>query len=149
MSRWNRPMREYHPIVPKCFVCHKPMSASVFDSTLNAYRHPYDCTKPKTRPSKEERARLRRAAGVEYRQLPMTSLVEISAEFYNHDPEIAETEALQLHEKMKEARGPRGGHYRLGPVLSVAIEYRLPLFVRSWAKRKGTYVRPSRMRDLV
>ena len=57
-------MRPFKSYVPQCFRCHKPMTASVFDSTLNAYVHPYDCLVPKGRPSRETRERLRKAAGV-------------------------------------------------------------------------------------
>jgi hypothetical protein len=42
-------MRDYHPIVPKCAVCGKPMTAAVFDSALGAYVHPYNCLAPTRR----------------------------------------------------------------------------------------------------
>ena len=64
MSKWNRPMTRFRSFVPRCAVCGEPMTASVFDSTLNAYVHPYDCLVPKGRPSRETRERLRKAAGV-------------------------------------------------------------------------------------
>ena len=57
-------MRLYHPIILKCAACRKPVNAAVYDSARGAYVHPYDCTKPKGRPSREVRERLRRAAGV-------------------------------------------------------------------------------------
>ena len=63
-SHWSRPMRLYHPIILKCAACRKPVNAAVYDSARGAYVHPYDCTKPKGRPSREVRERLRRAAGV-------------------------------------------------------------------------------------
>ena len=64
MSKWNRPMRAFKSYVPLCAVCHKPMTASVYDAAHNAYVHPYDCLAPKGRPSRERRAQLRREAGV-------------------------------------------------------------------------------------
>ena len=52
MSKWNRPMRLYHPIVLKCSVCAKPVTAAVFVN--GAYQHNYNCLAPKGRPSRVE-----------------------------------------------------------------------------------------------
>jgi hypothetical protein len=60
----EKAMRTFKSYVPKCARCHKPMTASIFDSALNAYVHGYDCLAPKGRPSPETRERLRKAAGV-------------------------------------------------------------------------------------
>jgi hypothetical protein len=50
MSRWNRPMRQFRPVVPKCAVCGKPFTgALVYDSVRKAYVHAYDCTAPARR----------------------------------------------------------------------------------------------------
>lgn len=62
MSKWNRPMRSYDPGRIICPACGKPVTAAVFVD--GAYRHPYDCTLPKGRPSPETRERLRKAAGL-------------------------------------------------------------------------------------
>ena len=64
MSHRNRPFG-YHSVTPSCAVCGKRLSAPMWDSVRQAYVHAYDCSKPKGRPSSEERARLRREAGVE------------------------------------------------------------------------------------
>ena len=52
MSKWNRPMTRpgldyFRP--PKCALCGKPLTSSVYDSALDAYVHAYNCTAPTRR----------------------------------------------------------------------------------------------------
>jgi hypothetical protein len=75
------------------------------------------------------------------------TFVQVSRQMAADAPDLVEAETAKMQAAQTEARGPRGGRYRLGVPVATGTDTDTGFMygtVAYWARREGTYIRPGR-----